>query len=55
MIAPTIRANDVNRLVAALKPVLYKRKHHAVLLIGVVEKSTDVTGFAELGACKANG
>jgi hypothetical protein len=43
MVATAIRTNDMNLLVAALEPILDKRKQNAVLLIRAVEEGTDVT------------
>src|SRR6266851_6960551 len=55
MVASLTRINDVNRLVATLEPVLNERKQHAILFIVAVEKRTDMTCSAELGARKGNG
>jgi hypothetical protein len=44
----------VNGLLAALKPVLYEWKQHAVLFVVAVEKRTDVTYLAQLGTGKGN-
>ena len=44
----------VDGLIATLKPVLYEWKQHAVLFVVAVEKRTDVTYVAELGAGKGN-
>jgi hypothetical protein len=44
----------VDGLVATLKPVPYKRKQHAVLIVVAVEKRTDVTYVAQLGTGKRN-
>jgi hypothetical protein len=44
----------VDGLIATRKPVLYEWKQHAVLFVVAVEKRTDVTYVAELGAGKGN-
>jgi hypothetical protein len=44
----------VDGLIAALKAVLYEWKQRAVLFVVAVEKRTDVTYVAELGAGKGN-
>jgi hypothetical protein len=44
----------VDGLIATLKPVLYEGKQHAVLFVVAVEKRTNVTYVAELGAGKGN-
>ena len=44
----------VNGLIAALKPVLYEWKQHTVFFVVAVEKRTDVTYVAQLGAGKGN-
>src|SRR5208283_5470400 len=49
-----IRIHDVDRLVAALEPVLNERQQHAIFLIVAIEKRADMTYFAELGAGKGN-
>jgi hypothetical protein len=42
----------VDGFIATLKPVLYEWKQRAVLFVVAVEKRTDVTYVAELGAGK---
>src|ERR1700722_14752997 len=54
MVATLIRIHDVNRLVAALEPVLNERKQHAILFVVAIEKCADVTHFPELGAGQGN-
>jgi hypothetical protein len=54
MVVTLIRIHDVNRLVATLEPVLNERKQHAILFLVAIEKCTDMTHFAELGAGKGN-
>jgi hypothetical protein len=44
----------VDRLIAALKPVFYERKQHAVLFVVAIEKRAHVTYVAQLGAGKGN-
>ena len=55
MVMALIRIYDVNRLVAALEPVLNERKQHAILFVFAVEERTYMTRFAEVGAGKGNG
>jgi hypothetical protein len=44
----------VDGLIAALKPVLYEWKQHAVLFVVTVKKRADVTHVAQLGTGKGN-
>jgi hypothetical protein len=54
MIVMLPRIYHVDGLIATLKPVLYEWKQHAILFVVAVEKRTDVTYVAELGASKGN-
>ena len=54
MIVMLPRIYHVDGLIATLKPVLYEWKQHAVLFVVAVEKCTDVTYVAELGAGQGN-
>src|SRR5882762_4199686 len=55
MVTALIRIDDVNRLVATLKPLLDERKQHAILLVLAVEECADMACFAKLRAGKGNG
>src|SRR5438132_8781069 len=55
MVTALLRIDDVNRLVATLKPLLDERKQHAILLVLAVEECADMACFAELRAGKGNG
>jgi hypothetical protein len=55
MILTLIRIYDMNRLVATLKPILYEWEQDSVLLVRIVEESTDVTRLVELGSSERNG
>jgi hypothetical protein len=55
MIAALIRADDVDRLVAAIESILDEGKEHTIFLVVAVEERADVPGLAELRPSEGDG
>jgi len=55
MVLTLIRINNMNRPVAARKPIFYEWEQDSILFLITIEEGADVTGFVELGTGKRNG